>query len=60
MIEKTPHVGSSLSAATFAPDLRRRRGAVLNEGMWRNLLEKRLQANRDEFEDYLADDPQEG
>jgi uncharacterized protein len=64
-LEQVPHVGSSLSAVTFVPDLSPRRrggvgGALLSESAMRRVLDKRLEAHRDELllGDYLADDPQ--
>ena len=49
-----PHVGSSLSAVTFVPDLNpRRRGglgrALISDSAWRRVLDKRLEAHRDEL-----------
>ncbi|HEX4143565.1 MAG TPA: MMPL family transporter [Pirellulales bacterium] len=63
-IAKVPHVGSSLSAVTFVPDLNPRRvgglaGAMMSPSARRLVLDKRLEANRDQLlvGDYLADDP---
>lgn len=67
-IEEIPQVGSSLSAATFAPDIsppERRSGGIGGaastllggQRTWRNVTEKRLLRHRQEFidSDYLAD-----
>jgi uncharacterized protein len=67
-IKSIPHVGSAMSAATFAPDLSppkrtgRLRDALLSESGYHSILNKRLVAHREEFvrEEYLADDSRTG
>ncbi len=67
-IRSIPHVGSAMSAATFAPDLSppkrtgRLRDALLSESSFHSILNRRLTAHRDDYvrEEYLADDPANG
>ena len=64
-IDSIPNVGSAMSAATFAPDLTppkrtgRLRDVLLSEKGYRTVLNKRLDAHRDDFvrDAYLAEDP---
>jgi hypothetical protein len=65
-IAKVPHVGSSLSAVTFVPDLNPKKtgglvGALMSPSARRLALDKRLEAHRGELlvGDYLADDPEQ-
>lgn len=54
-------VGSALSAATFSPQVRRVRIPGMGPEAWKRLIDKRLEAHREEFveNDYLAVDDQE-
>jgi predicted RND superfamily exporter protein len=43
------HMGSTMSAATFAPELPKGRRGVLSRNMNRSVTNKRLEANREEY-----------
>ena len=61
--ESIPAVGGTMSAVTFTPELKPRRGGVfMSQQTYENVLNRRLVAHRDELvgEGYLSEDKQDG
>ena len=65
-IKKIDEVGSTMSAATFAPELTMTsrpkgiKGAIWTPSLYRRTINKRIEQHREDFQDYLAKDKTNG